>query len=108
MDVNLILACKTAKVLLEFLVANNEQAQELKTYFGPYCDCDVTDWIVSRVQAQDSFVIGKIRDIIQARDEYSLLPGNNRPVNGQLLSQYCSGLGSLTLVAITSDDINGC
>jgi hypothetical protein len=91
MDVNLILAGRTAKVLLGFLVANSEQAQELKAYFSPYCDCDVTQWIVSRVEAQDSFVIGKIRDIIQARDEYPLLRGNYKPVNGQLLSQYCSG-----------------
>ena len=91
MDANLVLKTRAAKVLLDEIEQNPTLLAQLQVFFTPYCDCDITQWIVSRIEANDSFVKAKIRELIAPMDNYPLLRGNFKPVAGQLLSQYCNG-----------------
>jgi hypothetical protein len=91
MDANVILKNRAASMLLAEIQQTPDLLTQLQVYFAPYCDCDVTDWIVSRVQANDQFVKNKIRELLVGIDGFPLARGNFKPVNGQLLSQYCNG-----------------
>jgi hypothetical protein len=91
MDANVVLKNRAAAILLAEILSDSELAAALAVYFSPYCDCNITDWIVGRLNANDAFVIAKIRELIAARDDFPLIRGTYKPVQGQLLSQYCSG-----------------
>ena len=91
MDANLVLKNRAAANLLAEMQADPELVSQLAVYFAPYCDCNITDWIVARVIANDTFVKAKIRELIAPMDNFPLLRGNQKPVAGQLLTQYCLG-----------------
>ena len=91
MPANLVLGEKTSVVLLNEINQNPTLKAQLELYFTPYCDCDIVEWIVKRVELGDQFVIDTIVELIQYRDPYPITRGGARPVAGQLLTQYCNG-----------------
>lgn len=91
MSANLVLGEKTAVVLLNEINQDPVLKAQLELYFTPYCDCDIADWIVKRVELGDQFVIDTIVELIRYRDPYPITRGGPQPVLGQLLTQYCNG-----------------
>lgn len=91
MDANVVLKNRAAAILLAEMQADSALAAQIQAFFAPYCDCNITDWIVSRVNANDTIVIAKIRELIAPLDNFPLIRGSLKPVQGQLLTQYCSG-----------------
>lgn len=91
MDSNVILKDKSAVVLLNELANSPALRAQIEAYFTPYCDCDITEWVVARVIANDQAVKNKLREMIAARDFIPVVRGATKPVAGQLLKGYCVG-----------------
>lgn len=104
MDSNVILKDRSAVVLLNEINDNPALKAQIEAYFTPYCDCDITEWIVARVLASDQAVIAKIRELIAARDLIPIVRGGTYPFEGQLLKAYCVGED---YVGIYADGVGG-
>ena len=92
MTSNVVLKDKAAVVLLNEINQNPTLKAQLELYFTPYCDCDITEWIVGQLEINNRPVKDKILELIAFRDEFPITRGGARPVAGQLLAQYCIGV----------------
>ena len=91
MTSNVVLKDKAAVILLNEIQQNPTLKAQLELYFTPYCDCDITEWIVGQLEINNQPVKDKILELIAFRDEFPITRGGAQPVAGQLLAQYCNG-----------------
>ena len=91
MTSNVVLKDKAAVILLNEINQNPTLKAQLELYFKPYCDCDITEWIVGQLEINNQPVKDKILELIAFRDEFPITRGGSKPVAGQLLVQYCNG-----------------
>lgn len=81
----------SVKDLVEILQQNTVLATQIKSYFQPYCDCDITIWLIEQINNDDIGVINKIRELIAAEDDNVLTRSVIHPEQNVLLSTFCIG-----------------
>ena len=104
MTSNVVLKDKAAVILLNEIHQDPVLKAQLELYFKPYCDCDITEWIVGQVDLNNQPVINKLLELIAYRDNFPITRGINQPLEGQLLAQYCNG-GNF--VGVYADGVGG-
>ena len=104
MTSNVVLKDKAAVILLNEINQNPTLKTQLELYFKPYCDCDITEWIVGQLEINNQPVKNKILELIAFRDDFYISRGGTQPVAGQLLTQYCNGRD---FVGVYADGVGG-
>jgi len=105
----------SVKDLVEILQQNTEIATQIKSYFQPYCDCNIAVWLVEQIYDGNMDVINKIRELIASDDDNVISRDVIHPEYNFLLRTFCqgsdlygvyadgSGSGSNSLIVLNSN-----
>lgn len=92
MSNSLTMRYKSVKALVALLQNTSDPtATAIKSYFQPYCDCDITIWLIEQINNNNMQVINKIRELISTEDATPINRNLVNPGNGFLLRTYCQG-----------------
>lgn len=89
--VMLITQKRTIALILSQLEKDDAITQAIKSFFLPYCDHNVVDWIKTRIQNNDQAVIAKVAELIAAPDAIVVSYPAGKLPPGYLVRTYCVG-----------------
>lgn len=102
--VMLVTEKRAIALLLSQLEKNDATTAAIKSYFQPYCDHSVVDWIKAQIIANNTAVIGKIQELIAAPAPFIVEYTKNRRPSGYLLRSWYAG-SNLACEYVGSDGV---
>jgi len=113
---SLTMRFKSVKALVALLQnPSDPTAIVIKSYFQPYCDCDLSQWIIAQIENNNLLVINKIKELIANFDPTPYSRDIINPGPDFLLRTFCqgsdlygvyadgSGSNSNSLIVLSSD-----
>lgn len=85
----LVKKTRTVRRLIDFIYKGGAVATQIKSHFSMYCDCDITTWLIDRIEARDPNVYNRLLVILRAPDPVVVERLLAAPPVGKLLDRYC-------------------
>jgi hypothetical protein len=77
---------------------------QIKEYFTQYCDCDIVEWLISKINNNDEIVIEKLKELLAPYDPYPVKRELTHPSHGQLMKVYCQKTDLMGYYAINTSN----
>ena len=77
-----ILEGRSAEDLIDLFRREGALTPEIKAYFTNYCDCDIAEWLIAQLIANNQEVVDKVNELLEARDLYPIKREAIHPKNG--------------------------
>ena len=100
-----ILEGQSAEDLIALFRTESPVVSDILQYFQPYCDCDIVEWIIAQLEANNEEVREKIEELIAAYDPYPNPRISRFPVHGQLTKMFCEGRDLKGYYAVNSQGL---
>ncbi len=84
-----ILEGQSAQDLIALFRSESPLSVQIKEYFTQYCDCDIVEWLISKIDSNDEIVIEKLKELLAPYDPYPVKRALIHPSHGQLVKAYC-------------------
>ena len=86
-----ILEGRSAEDLIDLFRREGALTPEIKAYFTNYCDCDIAEWLIAQLTANNQEVVDRVNELLAAYDPYPVRRETKFPVHGHLVKTFCDG-----------------
>lgn len=64
----IVLLGQSAAELIELFRSESAPSAQIREYFTNYCDCDIAEWLIAQLLANNQEVVDKVNELLEARD----------------------------------------
>lgn len=100
-----ILEGRSAEDLIDLFRREGALTPEIKAYFTNYCDCDIAEWLIAQLTANNQEVVDRVNELLAAYDPYPVRRETKFPVHGHLVKTFCDGKDLKGYYAINSQGL---
>ena len=68
----IVLLGQSAEDLIELFRSESAPSAQIREYFTNYCDCDIAEWLIAQLIANNQEVVDKVNELLEARDLYPI------------------------------------
>lgn len=90
--------------LIALFRSESPLSAQIKEYFTSYCDCDIVEWLIAQLTANNTEVVDRVKELIATYDPYPIKREANHPVHGQLLKTFCQGTSRVGYYAVNTSN----
>ena len=100
-----ILEGRSAEDLIDLFRREGALTPEIKAYFTNYCDCDIAEWLIAQLTANNQEVVDRVNELLAAYDPYPVRRETKFPVHGHLVKTFCDGKDLKGYYAVNSQGL---
>ena len=93
------------QTLIELFRSESAPSAQIREYFTNYCDCDIAEWLIAQLIANNQEVVDKVNELLEARDLYPIKREAIHPKNGQLVKAFCQGSNRVGYYSINTPTV---